>query len=85
VAVDPYARTEPIRKLTRALEVPVWLQGLPHPLPVAQEASCARCGGLIEPLSQGHYGSTCLATMTEEGFHFCCPAGPGCEIRGGGR
>jgi hypothetical protein len=79
---SPDAPTERFRRLTRALEVPVWLQGLEHLLQAVQGASCARCGGRIENLSQGHYGSACLVTWTEERFHFCCPGdAPGCELQ----
>lgn len=80
--VSPDAPTEALRRLTRPLEVPVWLQGLDHLLAVAQRASCARCGGPTENLGQGHYGSTCLVTWTEERHHFCCPGdAPGCELQ----
>lgn len=79
----PDAPTEAIRKLTRPLEVPAWLDGLRWPPPVARDASCTRCGGRVENLSQGHYASTCRLTMSEAGFHFCCPDGPGCEVNDG--
>jgi hypothetical protein len=78
---SPDAPTERLLRLTRPLEVPVWADGLRYPVEVAQDASCARCGGPVENLSQGHYGSTCLAVMRETGFHFCCPGEPGCELQ----
>jgi hypothetical protein len=44
-------------------------------------ASCARCGGSIEALSQGHYQDGCLVVMRQAPFHFCCPVPPGCELQ----
>lgn len=78
---DPYAPTEALRRLTRPLEVPVWADGARFPVQGTQGACCTRCGGLVEPLSQGHYQDGCLLTMTQGPYHFCCPAGPGCELR----
>jgi hypothetical protein len=84
---DPEAPTERLQRLTRPLEVPVWADGLRYPVETARDACCARCGGRVENLSQGHYAGTCLVTWTEERFHFCCPGEPGCELQAprGGR
>lgn len=76
----PDSPTEAFRRATRPLEVPVWLEGLRWVPETPPAAFCARCGGTVEPLSQGHYGSTCLATATTERHHFCCPRPAGCEL-----
>lgn len=62
--------TEPLR--TATLPMPVDPRYLPP--------HCPRCGRETGFLSAGHYQDTCLATMQEAGYHFCCPGQ--CELGG---
>lgn len=75
---SPDSPTEPLRRATRRLERLPWADE-PDMLPGAGDGLvCERCGRPTGNEHQGHYFSTCSVTMTEAGFHFCCPGN--CEL-----